>query len=125
MFFPLFRQERAWAQDTMSPSEVTVLAEEQGSAGGSSGPGQSPDPAQLIPERARHSDPTDTRLLRRQTGAVGAGAVPAGCFHADPAGEGVDTGVAQAHHCLEVWATAGRQPGGGLEPQITCWPKVG
>lgn len=50
----------------MSPSEVTVLAEEQGSAGGSLRAGPSPDPAQLSsPREPGTRDPTDTRLLRR------------------------------------------------------------
>lgn len=49
----------------MSPSEVTVLAEEQGSAGGSLRAGPSPDPAQLSsPREPGTRDPTDTRLLR-------------------------------------------------------------
>lgn len=49
----------------MSPSEVTVLAEEQGSAGGSLRAGPSPDPAQLSsPREPGTRDPTDTRVLR-------------------------------------------------------------
>lgn len=57
----------------MSPSEGTVLAEEQGSAGGSVRAGPSPDPAQLSSLRQPGTrDPTDTRLLRwLKRGAMG------------------------------------------------------
>lgn len=113
----------------MSPSEVTVLAEEQGSAGGSSGPGHPQDPAQPFSsprEPALH--PTDTRP-GGQNGGCGRGGL--GSCRLLPCRprrrEGVDTGMSWCSPPASGSLGHGWQAAlaRALEPQITCWPKVG
>ena len=100
----------------MSPSEVTVLAEEQGSAGGSLRAGPSPDPAQLSsPRQPGTRDPTDTQLLRwPKRGALGGQFLQTASMQTTAAVR-VQTRVwSEALHCPEVWAMAGGGPWRGL-----------
>ena len=94
-----------------SLSEVAVLAEEQGSAGGSLRARSSPDPAQLSSLREPGSrDPTDTRTPQgAETGGGGQFLQTASMQTTTTVGMQTQA-WGEAHHCTKVWATASGWP---------------